>query len=150
MPILLTYESHYCSYFSIDNEYFMWFSESWFIEWPRYLNVFLPHELRVGCAISVAREQRICKLCQLEVECEERFIYRCLTFINIRKRYGDILGTSPLLELKKHRKSLLQDLPVYLAKLKEHLITHYFMEAIMTANIDIHATLGLLHVETYN
>ena len=80
----------------------MKFSKLGFIERPKYLDVFLPNALRVaigqlrvsshqleievGRATGVTREQRLCRLCQLEVECEEHFTCQC-TYLNIREKY---------------------------------------------------------------
>ena len=113
------------------------------------------------------REQRQCKLGQLEVACEEHFTCRCPIYLNIREKTQDIIGTTLslshlmnlknfkklgkyILELKKHRENLLKDFLVYLPTHEQQLITHSFKRKAMTTNIGIPATLRFSHAEVEN
>ena len=119
----------------------MHFSKLGFITQPRYLNAFLSNALRAaigqlrisshqleienGWANRVSREERLCRLCHIEIEDEYHFTCKCPTYAEIRAEYQDILGPSPtlsklldtpnvkrlgryILDLKQHRENKLQ------------------------------------------
>ena len=116
-------------------EKFMHFSNLGFIIRPKYLDIFLPHALRVaigqfrvsshqleienGRANGVPREKRMCRLCHLEVEDEEHFTCRCPSYVEIRENYKDILGSSPILSQVLNTSNV-KKLGRYLLELKRH------------------------------
>ena len=91
----------------------MHFSNLGFITPPKYLDAFLPNALKVaigqlrisshqleidnGRTNRVSREERICRLCHIEIEDEYRFTCKCPTYVEIMAKYRDILGSSPTL-----------------------------------------------------
>ncbi|KAH6554830.1 hypothetical protein KP509_1Z303800 [Ceratopteris richardii] len=112
-----------------------------FIQRPRYMDTHMPHSLRVaigqlrvsshrleietGRAADIAREERICRVCRVEMEDEEHFVCRCSAYDGIRGRYETLFAGQPtlreimdsrdqrqlgrfLLEIQSHRDSLLQ------------------------------------------
>ena len=120
---------------------FMSISEDGFIQRPRYMDVYMPHSSRVAVgqlrvsshqleieasrARCVPRAERICRLCQEEIESEEHYVCRCRTYSDIRERYTTIFSGHPslhqimesadqrkfgqfLLEAQRHRETLLQ------------------------------------------
>ena len=78
---------------------FMSISEDGFIQRPRYMDVYMPHSSRVavgqlrvsshqleieaGRARRVPRAERICRLCQEEIESEEHYVCRCRAYSDI-------------------------------------------------------------------
>ena len=94
-------------------EHFMHFSKLGFITRPKYLDTFLPNALRVAIGevrisyhqleiendhtTGVLREERICRLCHMEIEDEHHFTCKCPTYTEIRAKYQDILSPSPTL-----------------------------------------------------
>ena len=108
-----------------------------------YLKAFLPHatmvafgqltvsshrlEIEVGRASHIPREERICKLCNTEVESEEHYVCRCPAYRGIREGYSSlfsehltleqllqtsnqrILGTF-LLDIQHHKERALQEM----------------------------------------
>ena len=91
----------------------MHFSKLGFITRPKYLDTFLPNALRVAIGevrisyhqleiendhtTGVLREERICRLCHMEIEDEHHFTCKCPTYTEIRAKYQDILSPSPTL-----------------------------------------------------
>ncbi|MCO5586104.1 hypothetical protein L7F22_040043 [Adiantum nelumboides] len=102
-------------------EHFLMLTEDKFIQRPRYMDIYLPHGMRVaigqlrvsshqleiesGRAARVPREARICRLCRQEVECASHFICRCPHYVEIRSRYP-ILFDRPEVSLQKAMTSL--------------------------------------------
>ena len=88
-----------------------YFYELGFIIQPKYLDMFLPNALRVangrlrvsfhqldienGRANGVPREERICRLCQIEIDDKCHFTCKCVTYVEIKEKYQYILGPSP-------------------------------------------------------
>ncbi|MCO5610717.1 hypothetical protein L7F22_064958 [Adiantum nelumboides] len=84
-------------------EHFLSISEQGFIETPEYMQIYMPHHLRVvigqlrvsshqlaierGRAQGIPREERICQICQTEVESEEHMVIRCPAYSELRSRY---------------------------------------------------------------
>ena len=161
----------------------MHFSKLGFITRPRYLDVFLPHALRVaigqlrisshqleienGRTNGVPREERICRLCHIEIEDEYHFTCKCPTYAEIRAKYQDILGSSPtlpklldtldikklgryILELKQHRENKLQNVDNNVANVYQHVTNEVFQEQGETMNVDTPAPLGLFLDEAEN
>ncbi|MCO5589434.1 hypothetical protein L7F22_043401 [Adiantum nelumboides] len=80
-------------------EHFLRFSEQGFIEIPLYMREYMPHRLRAsigqlrvsshqleiesGRARGIPREERICRICQTEVESEEHFVTRCPAYTEL-------------------------------------------------------------------
>ena len=120
---------------------FLSVSEDGFIQRPGYMDVYMSHSARVaigqlrvsshqleieaGKAARVTRAERICRLCQEEVESEEHYVCRCRAYSDIRDRYTTIFNGEPslrqimesadqrkfgqfLLEIQRHRDTLLQ------------------------------------------
>ena len=120
---------------------FMNISEDGFVQRPRYMDVYMPHSSRVaigqlrvsshqleieaGRAARIPRAERICRLCQEEVESEEHHVCRCRAYSDIRERYATIFCGHPslrqimestdqrrlgqfLVEAQRHRVTLLQ------------------------------------------
>ncbi|KAH7443347.1 hypothetical protein KP509_02G030300 [Ceratopteris richardii] len=112
-----------------------------FIRRPCYMDTYMPHSSRVaigqlrvsshrleietGRAADIPREERICRVCRVEIEDEEHFVCRCSAYDGIRGRYGTLFTGQPtlreimdsrdqrqlgrfLLEIQSHRDSLLQ------------------------------------------
>lgn len=82
-------------------------------------------EIEAGRARRVPRAERICRLCQEEIESEEHYVCRCRAYSDIRERYTTIFSGHPslhqimesadqrkfgqfLLEAQRHRETLLQ------------------------------------------
>ena len=153
-------------------EHFMHFNDLGFIERPRYLDIFLPHALRIvigqlrvsshnleiesGRAAGIIRESRICKLCRIEVECEEHFTCRCPSYTKIREEYKEFLGSTPslsqlmntldpkklgkyLLDLQRYREGKLINSNYFSSNTNTHskqsLITCFFQNSRVT-NVD--------------
>ncbi|MCO5576378.1 hypothetical protein L7F22_030188 [Adiantum nelumboides] len=86
--------------------HFLMLTEDTFIQRPHYMDIYLPHGMRVaigqlrvsshqleiesGRATRVPREVRICRLCRQEVECESHFLCRCPHYAEIRLRYPNL------------------------------------------------------------
>eukprot|EP00249_Psilotum_nudum_P024953 c29331_g2_i2 orf=1-1479(+) len=84
-------------------EHFLSISEQGFIETPQYMQIYMPHRLRVaigqlrvsshqlaiesGRAHGIPREERICQICRTEVESEEHMVIQCPAYSEIRARY---------------------------------------------------------------
>ena len=79
----------------------MHFTKLGFIIQPKYLDTFLPKaqmvvigwlrvsycqiEIENGCANGVLKEERICRLCHIEIEDEYHFTCKCLAYVEIRE-----------------------------------------------------------------
>ncbi|KAH7442173.1 hypothetical protein KP509_03G074700 [Ceratopteris richardii] len=84
-------------------EHFLHISDEGFIEIPRYMQTYLPHQLRVcigqlrvsshqleierGRSKGVPREERWCPVCKTEVESEEHFVIRCPAYVDLRAQF---------------------------------------------------------------
>ena len=55
------------------------------------------HQLEIenGRANGVLREERICRICHIEIEDEYHFTCKCPPYVKLREKYRDILGPSP-------------------------------------------------------
>ena len=55
------------------------------------------HQLEIenGHTNRVPREERLCRLCHIEIEDEYHFMCKCPIYIEIRAKYKNILGPSP-------------------------------------------------------
>ncbi|MCO5594472.1 hypothetical protein L7F22_048502 [Adiantum nelumboides] len=85
------------------HEHFLSISGQGFIETPEYMQIYMPHRLRVaigqlrvsshqlaiksGTASGIPREERICQLCRAEVESEEHQVIRCPAYSELRAQY---------------------------------------------------------------
>ena len=94
-------------------------------------------EIRNGCANGIPREERICRLCHIEIEDEYHFTYKCPTYIEIREKCQDILGPSLtlskildtpdiktlgryILEQKQHGENKVQNVNHNLSNIHQH------------------------------
>ena len=113
-------------------EHFMHFSKLGFITRPKYLDTFLPNALRVAigqlrvsshqlevetsCTNGVPWEERICKLCHIEIEDEYHFTCNCQTYVEIKGKIPRHTRTlSKLLDTPNIKK-----LGRYILELKQH------------------------------
>ena len=154
----------------------MHFSQLGFITRPKYLDTFLSNALRVaigqlrtsshqleienGRTNRVPREERLCRLCYIEIEDEYHFTCKCPTYAEIRAKYQDILGPSPtlskvldtpdikrlgryILELKQHREDKLQSVNHNHLNIHQHVTNIIFQEQGDMMNVDTPTPLGL-------
>ena len=79
------------------------------------------HQLEIenGRANRVPREERLCRLCHIEIEDEYHFTCKCPTYAKIRAEYLDILGPSPTLSKLLDTPSV-KRLGRYILELKQH------------------------------
>ena len=120
------------------------------------------HQLEIenGRANRVPREERLCRLCHIEIEDEYHFTCKCPTYAEIRAEYQDILGPSPtlsklldtpsvkrlgryILELKQHREDKLQSVNHNPFTTHQHVPSVIFQEHGETMNVDTLMPLGL-------
>ena len=140
-------------------EHFTHFSNFGFIIRPKYQDTFIPDALRVatgelgvsshqievqnGRANGVPREERICRLCHIEIEDEYHFTCKCPTQVEIREQYQDILRPSSslsklldtpnikklrryILDIKQHRENKLQNANHNLSNIYQHVTNEIF------------------------
>lgn len=99
-------------------DHFLSISADGIIQRPRYLEAFLHHapmvalgqlrvsshrlEIEAGRASCTPREERICRLCRVEVECEEHYVCRCTAYRDIRERHPSLFSDHPTLRQLLH------------------------------------------------
>ena len=118
------------------------------------------HQLEIenGRTNRVPREERLCRLCYIEIE-DEYFTCKSPTYAEIRAKYQDILGPSPtlsklldtpdikrlgryILELKQHREDKLQSVNHNHLNIHQHVTNIKFQEQGETMNVDTPTPLG--------
>ena len=117
-----------------------------------------------GRTNRVPREERLCRLCHIEIEDEYHFTCKCPTYAEIRAKYQDILGPSPtlsklldapdikrlgryIIEIKQHRENMLQKVNHNHSNIHQHVTNETFQDQGEAMNVDTPTPLGLSLVE---
>lgn len=151
-------------------DHFLSISADGFIQRPRYLEAFLHHapmvalgqlrvsshrlEIEAGRASRTPREERICRLCRVEVECEEHYVCRCTAYRDIRERHPSLFSDHPtlrqllhtadqrrlgafLLEIQRHRERALQEGATTGGGLQQTRLTDFFERSTPPATVGV-------------
>ena len=103
-------------------------------------------EIETGRAAHIPRDERLCRICRVEVESEEHYTCRCSAYTDIRERYPTLFTGSPtlreimdtedprrlgqfLLDIQRHREEMLTTTHSTPGEARQTQLTDFFQRA---------------------